>query len=121
MTAEGPNVKILLIEDEQEIRRFLRVSLVGQGYRLVEAATGRDGVMQAASQQPDLVILDLGLPDASGMDLLEQLTGEEPHLPAIVISAYGDVPMVVRAMKATKAAVPSPTPKAMTVARAVSA
>jgi len=46
VTTEGP--KILLIEDEQEIRRFLRVSLVGQGYRLIEAATVRDGIMHAA-------------------------------------------------------------------------
>ena len=65
MGADGP--KILLIEDEQEIRRFLRVSLGSHGYQLVEAAGGNDGIMKAASQQPDLIILDLGLPDIDGM------------------------------------------------------
>ncbi len=84
--ADGP--KILLIEDEQEICRFLRVSLGSHGYRLAESATGKDGVMQAATQQPDLIILDLGLPDIDGMDVI-RLVREWSQMPIIVLSARG--------------------------------
>ncbi|MEN6406638.1 MAG: response regulator [Thermoguttaceae bacterium] len=97
MTADGP--KILLIEDEQEIRRFLRVSLVGHGYRLVESATGRDGVMQAASQQPDLMILDLGLPDIDGMEVIRQVR-EWSQMPIVVLSARGQEHQKVDALDA---------------------
>jgi two-component system, OmpR family, KDP operon response regulator KdpE len=97
MTTEGP--KILLIEDEQEIRRFLRVSLVGQGYRLVESATGRDGVMQAATQQPDMIILDLGLPDIDGMEVIRQVR-EWSHMPIIILSARGQDNQKVDALDA---------------------
>ena len=86
MTADGP--KILVIEDEQEIRRFLRVSLESHGYRLVEAAAGKEGVVQAASQQPDLIILDLGLPDVDGMEVIRQIRGWSP-MPIIILSARG--------------------------------
>jgi len=94
---EGPN--ILLIEDEQEIRRFLRVSLAGHGYRLVESATGKEGVMQAASQQPDLMILDLGLPDIDGMEVIRQVR-EWSQMPIIVLSARGQEHEKVKALDA---------------------
>lgn len=97
MTAEGP--KILLIEDEQEIRRFLRVSLGGQGYRLVESDTGRNGVIQAASQQPDLIILDMGLPDIDGMEVIRQVR-EWSHMPIIILSARGQEHQKVDALDA---------------------
>jgi two-component system KDP operon response regulator KdpE len=99
MPADAPDIKLLLIEDEQEIRRFLRVSLVGQGYRLVESAAGRDGVMQAASQQPDLIILDLGLPDIDGMEVIRQVRGWS-HIPIIVLSARGQEHQKVDALDA---------------------
>lgn len=97
MTTEGP--KILLIEDEQEIRRFLRVSLNGHGYRLLESANGRDGVMQAASQQPDLIILDLGLPDIDGMEVISQVR-EWSKIPIIILSARGQEHQKVDALDA---------------------
>ncbi len=97
MTAESP--KILLIEDEQEIRRFLRVSLVGQGYRLIEAATGHDGVMHAADQQPDLMILDLGLPDIDGMEVIRQVR-EWSRMPIVILSARGQEHQKVDALDA---------------------
>jgi two-component system, OmpR family, KDP operon response regulator KdpE len=97
VTAEGP--KILLIEDEQEIRRFLRVSLVGQGYRLVEAATGRDGIMHAADQQPDLMILDLGLPDIDGMQVIRQVRMWS-RIPIVILSARGQEHQKVDALDA---------------------
>jgi len=64
---------ILIIDDEAQIRRFLRVSLEAAGYRIVEAATGQDGVVQAAMSRPDVVILDLGLPDMSGNEVLAKI------------------------------------------------
>jgi two-component system, OmpR family, KDP operon response regulator KdpE len=80
--------KILVVEDEQEIRRFLRASLSDHGYHLIETQTGRAGLMQAASQQPDLVILDLGLPDIDGLEVIRQLR-QWSHMPIIVLSARG--------------------------------
>jgi two-component system KDP operon response regulator KdpE len=97
MTTEGP--KILLIEDEQEIRRFLRVSLNSHGYRLVEAATGREGIVQAASQQPDLMILDLGLPDLDGMEVIGQVR-QWSQMPIVILSARGREEEKVKALDA---------------------
>jgi two-component system KDP operon response regulator KdpE len=79
---------ILVIEDEESIRKFLRVSLVSNGYRLVEAGTGKDGLLQAATAQPDVIILDLGLPDIDGIDLTRQIR-EWSHVPIIIVSARG--------------------------------
>ena len=64
---------ILLIEDDPSIRRFLRATLVTQGYELLEAATGGEGLAQAFSRAPDVILLDLGLPDMDGGDLLRQI------------------------------------------------
>jgi two-component system, OmpR family, KDP operon response regulator KdpE len=80
------NHLILVIEDEQPIRRFLRASLTTEGYRLVEAATGEEGLRLAAQQPPDLVILDLGLPGLDGQEVLRQLR-EWLSAPIIVLSA----------------------------------
>lgn len=82
----GPSV--VLIEDEPQIRRFLRAALAGHGYRLFEAATGQDGLTEAATRQPDLVILDLGLPDLDGLTVLGRLR-EWTQVPVIVLSARG--------------------------------
>jgi two-component system, OmpR family, KDP operon response regulator KdpE len=97
MTSEGP--KILVIEDEQEIRRFLRVSLTNHGYRLVESETGKDGILQAASQQPDLIVLDLGLPDIDGMEVIEQVRGWS-QVPVVILSARGQENEKVSALDA---------------------
>jgi two-component system KDP operon response regulator KdpE len=64
---------ILIIEDEPPIRRFLRASLTNEGYRINEAASGDEGLRVAASQPPDLVLLDLGLPDIDGQEVLRRL------------------------------------------------
>jgi two-component system KDP operon response regulator KdpE len=84
--ATGPVV--LVIEDESPIRRFLRPSLASQGYRVVEAETGEDGLVQAATRQPDLVVLDLGLPDLDGIEVIRRLR-EWATVPIIVLSARG--------------------------------
>ncbi len=79
---------VVVIEDEPQIRRFLRPTLASQGYRIVEAATGEEGVLQAATRQPDLVILDLGLPDMDGLEVIRRLR-EWTAVPIIVLSARG--------------------------------
>jgi two-component system KDP operon response regulator KdpE len=79
---------VLVIEDEVPIRKFLRATLTAHGYRINEAGTARDGVMQAGMQPPDLIILDLGLPDADGLDVTNQIR-EWSKVPIIVLSARG--------------------------------
>ncbi len=80
------NPLILIIEDEQPIRRFLRASLSDEGYRLNEASTGAEGLRVAQQPPPDLVILDLGLPDMDGQEIIRRLR-EWSKVPIIVLSA----------------------------------
>eukprot|EP01132_Coremiostelium_polycephalum_P023401 gene23401-27854_t len=61
---------ILVIDDEPQIRKFLRISLASQGYKVIEAGTGNEGLAQAALSKPDLLVLDLGLPDMDGQQVL---------------------------------------------------
>jgi two-component system KDP operon response regulator KdpE len=86
MTANAP--RILLIEDEPEIRRFLRASLGAHGFELREASTGQEGLRQAAEQPPDIILLDLGLPDIGGLQVIEQVRGWS-SVPIVVLSARG--------------------------------
>jgi two-component system KDP operon response regulator KdpE len=79
---------ILVIDDEPPIRKFLRVTLTSGGYQVVEAETGKIGLIQATSRHPDLIILDLGLPDMDGVELARQLR-EWSSVPIIVVSARG--------------------------------
>jgi two-component system KDP operon response regulator KdpE len=83
-----PEPVVVLIEDEPQIRRFLRATLAGQGYRLFEATTGADGVVEVGSRQPDVVIVDLGLPDMDGLEVIRRIR-EWTHVPIIVLSARG--------------------------------
>ncbi|MDD5642007.1 MAG: response regulator [Syntrophales bacterium] len=82
------NPIILLIEDDPHIRRFLRASLVTQGYDLLEAGTGKEGLALAASRVPDVVLLDLGLPDMEGIEVIKQLRTWS-GVPIIILSARG--------------------------------
>jgi two-component system KDP operon response regulator KdpE len=77
---------ILLIEDEYQMRRFLRVTLQSEKYGVVETETGSDGLTQAALWNPDVVLLDLGLPDMDGLEVINKLR-EWSVVPIIVISA----------------------------------
>jgi len=79
-------VTVLLIEDEPEIRRFLRTSLPVHGYRLYEATTGADGLAQAKARNPDIILLDLGLPDVDGTEVIRQVR-EWSTIPILVLSA----------------------------------
>lgn len=77
---------ILLIEDEPEIRRFLRTSLPQHGYRLYEASTGTKGLAEAQARNPDLMLLDLGLPDLDGLEIIRRIRAWSAS-PIIVLSA----------------------------------
>ena len=84
----GSEPLILLVEDEPQMRRFLRVALEGGGYRYLEAPTGQEGLNLAVQHRPDVILLDLGLPDMDGLDLMIRLR-EWSRIPVIVISARG--------------------------------
>ncbi|WP_257303751.1 response regulator [Geothrix campi] len=86
MTSSAPQV--LLVEDEPQMRRFLRVALESSGYRYLEAPTGEEGLTLAVQFRPDVILLDLGLPDMDGLDLMTRLR-EWSQIPVIVISARG--------------------------------
>lgn len=84
--SDGPLV--LIVEDEQPIRRFLHATLESQGYRVKEAGTGAEGLLQARSQRPDLILLDLGLPDADGIEVTRAIRAEL-RVPIVILSARG--------------------------------
>ena len=84
----SPAPTVLVIEDEPQIRRFLRATLPAHGYRLLEAGTAQDGLTQAAMHQPELIILDLGLPDLDGLEVTRRLR-EWTTVPILVLSARG--------------------------------
>mgnify|MGYP006388481799 FL=1 len=88
---------ILLIEDEPEIRRFLRTTLPVHGFRLYEATTGRDGLAEAQARNPDLILLDLGLPDLEGSEVIRQVR-EWTTTPIIVLSARDQEQVKVAAL-----------------------
>ena len=90
---------ILIIDDEKSIRNFLRISLETQGYKCLEAESGSTAVMLTASQNPDVLILDLGLPDMDGVEVIRKVRMLSP-IPIIVVSARGQDREKVEALDA---------------------
>ncbi len=90
---------ILVVEDEPEIRRFLRSALGADGYRVVEAENGARGIVDASTQKPDLAIVDLGLPDMDGVDVIRKIRSWSP-MPIIVLSARAREQAKVEALDA---------------------
>src|SRR5512147_640169 len=84
MTEASPTA--LLVEDERQIRRFVRTAMESEGWHVVEAETLRQGLIDAGTRKPDLVILDLGLPDGDGIDFIRGVRGGS-SMPVIVLSA----------------------------------
>jgi two-component system KDP operon response regulator KdpE len=82
------SITIVLIEDETPMRRFLRAAFGTQGMTLIEAPTAREGLAQVAGRRPDLVLLDLGLPDLDGLEVVRRIR-EWSAVPIIVLSARG--------------------------------
>ncbi|TFH85206.1 response regulator transcription factor [Billgrantia azerbaijanica] len=89
--------RVLIVDDEPQIRRFLRISLTSQGFQVLEATTGREGLAQVHQEGPDLVLLDLGLPDMDGQAVLDRLRTAS-RVPVIVVSVRGQEAEKVRAL-----------------------
>jgi two-component system KDP operon response regulator KdpE len=90
---------VVVIEDEPQIRRFIRATLVNQCYRVYEATTAADGLVEAGTRQPDIVIVDLGLPDLDGLEVIKRLR-EWTQVPIIIVSARGQEADKVAALDA---------------------
>jgi two-component system, OmpR family, KDP operon response regulator KdpE len=88
---------ILIIDDEPAIRKLLSISLESQGYRVSLAESGHDGLIIAANHPPDLILLDIGLPDKSGLDILEELKVWY-HKAVIMLSVQSDEESIIRAL-----------------------
>ncbi len=90
-------LRILVIDDEPPIRKLLRMGLGSQGYETLEAANGK-AALELLAEKPDLIILDLGLPDIQGLDLLSTIRGRNDSVPIVVLSSRGDEAGKVRAL-----------------------
>jgi len=83
--ATNLNPMVLVIDDEPQIRRLLRVTLEANGYRVSDASTGQDGIVQAAQRRPEVILLDLGLPDLDGIEVLKRLR-EWTQTPVLILT-----------------------------------
>ena len=93
------SLTVLIVEDEHAIRRFVRIALEGEGYRVHEAETLRRGLLEAGTRKPDLIILDLGLPDGDGVDFIRDLRAWS-GMPVLVLSARVEEHDKVKALDA---------------------
>jgi two-component system, OmpR family, KDP operon response regulator KdpE len=80
---------VLVVEDDQQVRRLLRTVLSGQGHTVIEASTVASAIEEVRRARPDVMLLDLGLPDGDGLAVLAELPTDEPRIPVIVLSARG--------------------------------
>lgn len=92
--------QILVVDDEANIRKFLKKSLEREGYETRLAGTAEEALESLEKDRPDLLVLDVWLPDANGMDLLSDIRRKDPDLPIIIITAFGEIKMAVEAMRA---------------------
>jgi two-component system KDP operon response regulator KdpE len=90
-------LKILVVDDEPPIRKLLRMGLTSQGYQVLEAPSGKTA-LELLAKKPNLVILDLGLPDIDGLELLRRIRHRQENLPIVVLSSRGDEPGKVAAL-----------------------
>jgi two-component system KDP operon response regulator KdpE len=97
MNAAGPTV--LVVEDEPQMRRFLRATLETHAYRMVDASTGQEAIAEATTSAPDIVLLDLGLPDVDGVDIVRRLR-EWTDVPIVIVSARDQEKEKIRALDA---------------------
>jgi two-component system, OmpR family, KDP operon response regulator KdpE len=90
-------LRVLIVDDESPIRKLLRMGLTAQGYQVLEAHNGK-AALELVAQRPDLVILDLGLPDVQGFDLLRTIRARNEQVPIVVLSSRGDEAAKVAAL-----------------------
>lgn len=91
---------VLLVEDEQAIRRFVRAALEGVGCRVHEADSLHRGLLEAGTRQPDLIILDLGLPGRPGLEVLREWRGKGSHIPVLILTARSSWAERIEGLKA---------------------
>lgn len=91
---------VLVIDDEPPIRRLLRTSLSANGFEVLEAANGRDGLAAIQTDKPEIIVLDLGLPDIDGLDIVRTLRGAGDKTPIVVLSSRGEERIKVEALDA---------------------
>src|SRR5690554_7593965 len=91
------NETILVIDDEKQIRRLLEITLTAQGYKVVLSANGKDGLIDSATQHPSLILLDLGLPDTDGQEILKKLR-EWYQKPVIILSVRDSEEEIIKAL-----------------------
>jgi two-component system KDP operon response regulator KdpE len=99
MNAAEKKTEVLVIDDESQIRRLLRFTLEDAGYAVREAGSGHDGLVVAAHEHPDVVILDLGLPDIPGVEVLQRLR-EWTATPVLILSVFGQEGSKIAALDA---------------------
>jgi two-component system KDP operon response regulator KdpE len=92
-----PKPVVLVVEDEPQMRKFVRIALESHDYRVIEASSAAEGIQKATAHTPDLVLLDLGLPDADGLEVTRRLREWSP-VPILVISARGQEDSKVKAL-----------------------
>jgi two-component system KDP operon response regulator KdpE len=93
----APALRVLVVDDEPPIRKLLRMGLSTQGYQVIEAQNGK-AALALSGEKPDLIILDLGLPDMQGLDLLRTLRTQHEAVPIVVLSSRGDEAAKVQAL-----------------------
>src|ERR1700676_4191023 len=94
-----PKGSVLVIDDEAEIREGLELLLKTEGYQVSMADSGQSGLLSLGEKPYDLLLLDVSLPDRNGIELLKDIRRQDPHLPIVLITAYGSIEMARAAFK----------------------
>jgi len=87
---------VLIVDDEEAIRVSLKEALADEGYTVLDAATGEEGISLVRSKRPDLVLLDMKLPKASGLDVLKQVRKLQDDIVVVIMTAFADVASAVK-------------------------
>lgn len=98
-SAEIPTSRLLVIDDDEGVRRNISSFLEDSNFAVLQAGSGKEGIALSASEQPDLILCDLRLPDIDGLEVIRHITAENRHTPVIVISGLGEVHDVVQALR----------------------
>ena len=101
---------VLVIDDEQSIRELMRMSLEMDGYSVILAENGWQGLEIFRSEKPDVVLLDVRMPEMDGLEVLAKIKEEAPDAEVIIISGHGDMDMVMKALRAEEPSLRSPFP-----------
>ena len=101
MSEEADKQKILIVEDEKSQRTALRLALSGEGFRIIDACNGEEGLTCALKEKPDIIVSDISMPDVDGISFLKRLRDEEwgENIPVIILTVMGDAQMISDAVE----------------------